>query len=288
MTRFFKISILTMLCVFLVAVPAMAGTILFNVAGSNAMLNVALEAMNASRTYSLPGSAVSPLPANAAAIIITSNTSLASSNLLTVTFANGAAFSGTTVALCAYGTNSPIASSNSVANTPSLLFQLTANAISGQQVFITDDPAEITPGAGNCNLANGSLSVHFQPVTSAQVATVTYADLSSGGTSIDVAASAAKVANITSQFSTSYAGSTSTIDYINGAANGSMFSGPTNAAVGGNASINYVAMNINAVGAAPSAGLTVNAILSLQDSASWQAVKDVYVSNSGLRWRYRY
>ena len=283
MTRFFKVSILTMLCVFLVAGTAMAGTIQYTGSG-NVAANIALEAMNSVRSFTLastvPGTGFTGGTAinNAASITITPSTSLASSNLLTVTFTN-AGFAGDPVALCAVGINAPIASSNSTNNATTLLFQLIGNASAGQQVFVTDDPAQIIAGGGNCNLSNATLAVHFLTQTTAQLATVSYSDATSGNAVIDFSATAANVANIAPQFLTTYSGGTSTIDYITGNANGTQFTTANNAAVGGNASINFTNMAINAAGvAAPGANLTVTALLSLQDSANWVGVKDVYLS----------
>src|SRR5208283_2058550 len=176
MTRFFKMLIFTMLCVVLLAGTAMAGSIAYT-GGANIPANVALEAMNAARTFTLATSAgtyATTQANNVASVTITPSTSLASSNLLTVTFTN-AGFVGDSVSLCAVAVATPIAVSTSTANNATLLFQLVGNASSSQQVFLTDDPSMT---AGNCNSSNASLAVKFQTASAATMASVTYVDLS--------------------------------------------------------------------------------------------------------------
>jgi len=267
-----------MLCVILVVGTAMAGTIKFT--GSGTPLTIALEAMNAARTYTLPSTG-SAGP-NTASITITPSTSLASSNLLTVTFTN-AGFIGDNVALCAVGTQIPLAITTSTANSTSILFQLTSGSAASTQIFLTDDPLQVLAGSGNCILSSAALTVHLLPVSSASLATVTYTDASAGNTTIDAATAASTVANIAPQFATAYGTGSSTIDYIGGAANGSQFTGTValNTDNPGTANIVYTAMQLTAAGTTlPSASLTVSAILSLQDSASWAGVKDVYATGN--------
>ena len=104
MTRFFKISILTMLCVVLVAGTAMAAGSITSEGGTNIV--IALEAMNAARTYSLPGATNEA----AGAVAITTSQSLNTSQSLTVTFSN-IGFLGDIVSLCEI-TNATDGSSN--------------------------------------------------------------------------------------------------------------------------------------------------------------------------------
>jgi len=110
------------------------------------------------------------------------------------------------------------------------------------------------------------------------MASVAY-NVSLGGTVYD-SKSAVNIANISKQFVTNYVAFTSTIDYAtNASSNGSRFTGVSNnAAVPGHAAINFTSMDLNAVA---NASLTVSALLSLQDTASWQGVQRVWVNGSG-------
>lgn len=291
MSKFLKVSILAILSVVLLAGTAMAGTMSVSSHSSgSAPITVALEAMGAARTFTIGIGTGGSF--NTAGITITPAAPLLSSDTLTVTFANGAAFSGSSVTICSTnGTNSTQANfflvagpQPTTANATSANFRLATNAANGTVLFLTDEAGT------TCTSTTGSVSVNFPATTSASVATVSFTDVSASGTFQADSSRAVNVANITPEYVTSYGVATSTIDFSNSAAsNGTHFLTSGNAANGGNASINATAGNITAFGtpsgtnsttaSATNAGLTVSAVLSLQDSASWQGVKDVYASN---------
>ncbi|MBF0559534.1 MAG: hypothetical protein HQL08_12235 [Nitrospirae bacterium] len=289
MTRFFKITILAMLCVVLVAGTAMAGSIKVSGAASNAIpYSAALEAMGAARTFTMTAGTAGDM--GTAAVAIVPAQTLIANDVLTVTFSN-MGFNGTAVSVCsANGANTTNTAWFLVAgpvtttvNATNQTFRLTGNAVNGTPIFLTDNGVcNVTGGSGT----DGSLGVRVLATSSAQLASVSFTDISVGGIVIDSNSKAANAVNIAMQYVTNYAAGVSTIDFTtNAASNGAHFvaSGvSTNAAIGGNAGINMLTMTIGAgLSGAPNAGLTVGAVLSLQDSASWQGVKDIYLVSGG-------
>lgn len=281
MTKFLKVSFLAMLIVAVMALPAFAGTITFWGSGGivNTKFSVALEAMNAARNYTVSGSSTTTggnFGYSNAAFYITPGQQLASGSLLSVTFVN-AAFDGSSVNLCSASSDtnsstSPVATYQPTANTTTQSFVLGTTVASGTTLFMT------TAGT-NCNLTNASFIVRFQPVSSAALASISYS-VSLSGTTYDSTAHAVNFANIARQYSTAYSGNNSTIDFsTNSASNGTQFTG----AIGGNTSNSATANIAVATMDFPttSASLTVAAILGIQDSASFQGIKDIYVTTSG-------
>jgi hypothetical protein len=287
MTKFFKISFLALLVVSLMASGAWAGSIsLFNAGVNNApAYNIALEAMGVARTFTLVGSQGTGGNAgyNNAALRINPGQQLASGSILTVSFVN-MGFNGANVGVCAANSDvvvngTPVAAATPTANATGQNFVLGSTVASGQVLFLTTD------NSGNCNASNGAANMSFQPVTSAGLATMSYS-VAISGTTYDSSSKVGNIANITKQMTTAYNAGTSNIDYTVAAnANGSKFvniATATNAAASGNANIAVGAFNLNAASAAPAgAGLTVSAILSLQDSAGWAGVADIYVNGTG-------
>ena len=132
-------------------------------------------------------------------------------------------------------------------------------------------------GALTCNGSTGSLAVKFQPLTTAQPATVTFTD-----TAGDAPAAAAVVGNYVRQYSTSYgAANTSLIDFTSTGAVGNLFQVTAGAAntIPDPAVINVTNGTLSTI-SPTGLGLAVSALLNLQDSASWQGVADVYVQGA--------
>ncbi len=290
MTKFLKVSFLAMLIVAVMALPAFAGTITFwgspggTSGAANVKYSVALEAMNAARNFTITSSSGTTGSGYAnAPLKITPGQQLASGSLLTITLANAAFNAGATgsVLLCAATSDTasvdvPVAAQQPAANSASLSWVLGTTVSTGQFLFVT------TSGTTSCSNSNASLSVQFQPVSSAALASVSYT-VSLNSTTYDQK-SAVNFANFAREFTTAYANLPSTIDYTtNSASNGAHFVVGTgaNAANAGTANIarGTVDFSAEAVGAT-GASLSVAGILSLQDSASWQGVKDAYVLGS--------
>lgn len=288
MRKYSKMLIFAMLALALMASSAFAGAI--NYYGSanavNVPFNVALEAMGAARNITQVGSSALNVLTNAPITIIPGQ-ALASGSLLTVSFTN-AGFDGSQVFLCEInGTTglqnnllTPLASPTSTANATNLSFVM-SRSTGGTNYLVMTTAA--TANTTNCvgNASDAAFTFRIQPVTSAAMASISYI-AAIGGTTYD-SASAKNFANIAKQYVTNYVSGNATIDFSgNSASNGSRLLSAalaaTNAALPGNTSINMTAMNVqtNAAGMT-NAGLTVSAILSLQDSASWQGVQRVYL-----------
>jgi len=277
MMRYVKVLFLVMLAFGLMASGVWAGNITYNAGTANL---VALDAMGAGRNLSVPGSVTGTganVGFNNATFRITPGQQLASGSLLTVSFVNSA-FNGTAVNLCAANNDTiavtaPVGTATPAANTSSQGFVLGTTVASGQTLFVTTD-------GGNCNNSNGAFIIRFQPVTSAAFAQVSY-NVALQGTVYD-SKGAVNVGNIAEQYPRFYGVGNSTIDFaLNATSNGAHFLNSSNAAVSGTANINYVTMDIGTTGTSPNAGLTVTALLALQDTSSWQGVKDVWVDGAG-------
>ena len=266
--RYLKILFLGMVVIGLMASGAWAGTI---VANNATPATVALEAMGAARNVTLSGIAGNN------AISFTSSRSLISGDLINFTFTNVGTTSDT-IYLCETGNNTVMDSINQAANSTTLSLRANRSVTGGTKMFLSTNSAEMATSA-NCNLADiGQVIVRFPAISSATMATVAF-NVTSFGTLID-SASAKNIGNISKQYVTNYVANNSTIDFAaNATSNGVRFTGGSNNAVPGVASINYTPMDIQTfAGGATNAGLTVSALLSLQDSASWQGVQRVYVN----------
>lgn len=274
MKKYSKILVLAMFVVAIMSTGVWAGTVT-----TSGTVSVALEAMGAARNYTIPG-AGSSTGYTSFGMKFTPGQTLASGSLLTVSFVN-AGFNAVPYYLCEINsanavksTGVPVGYGTPSANATNYSFVV--NGVGGgNSILLTTSASSSDCG----NTGNPGLSVRFQPVTSAGMASVSYI-VAISGTTYD-SGNAANFANISKQFNTAYLSGNSTIDYANNAtANGSNFGG-TNAATGGSANIIYTDKDLAAANAtAPNAGLSVSAILSLQDTASWQAVQRVYLNSS--------
>lgn len=279
--KLFKLSKVVFMAIMIVAMTApaaFAGSIRWTSpgAGANVAVTVALEAMGAARNYAYSNQSTTT-NTTAGGVTIFPGQALASGSVLTVSFTN-AGFDGTRVLLCTNNTatafnDTAIAAATPSANTTSQGFVMGSGLAASQNLFILTDN-----GSSSCNNANTALIVRFQPVTSAAMAKISYTVALSGSTYDS--ADAVNIANISTAISTAFGSNNSSIDFLNAPANGTTFVGNSTAAIGGNANITLTAMNLNAVtGGVVNAGLTSSAILTLQDTASWQAVRRVYLIN---------
>ena len=283
MMRYLKILVLAMLAVGLVASGAFAGSIVFSGSGgtTNEPYSVALEAMGGARSLLVTGSdgtstIVAPV------LYITPSQALVSGSLLTFTFTNVAFDSTSPVYLCQLAANNsvtnadgtlpaPIGSATPTANSSITSFVLSSGTSSTfNRVLVTQNA---TPT--NC-ASNGNLTMRFQPVSSGTMATISY-NATIGGTQYDSKA-AINIGNIARQYTTSYNATNTPIDFLNAPANGSKFAVNNAYTTQGSwARISNTAKNVNTTDSP--ASLTVSALLSLQDSASWGGVKSVYIRN---------
>lgn len=281
MKKYSRILVLAMLVVGLMSTGAWAGSVV-----TSGTVSVALEAMGAARNYTMTatgtlstgGTALTSVP-----LKLTTGQTYASGSLVTITFTN-AGFNAVPYYLCEV-TNStnqlvatrfvPAGYATPSVNATSQAFVI--NGVGGGNSLILTTSATTTDCGNGLSTSQPDLSLRFQPVTAGVMASVSFST-AIGGTVYD-SGSAVNFANISSQFATAYNNGNSTIDYANNAtSNGSNFGGTNTTTQSGSANIAYTAMNVGAASAtAPSAGLTVSAILSLQDSASWQAVQRVYL-----------
>lgn len=278
MVRYLKMLALGMVVIGLMASSVFAGTITFFTAGgANSPANIALEALGAVRNFVITGDGAVNNGANAA-LQTTTTTPLISGDMLTISFTN-VGFDGSLVSICKATANvvanTAVASDTPTGNATSWAFRLTSAVAALDAMFVTNS------GDGtNCNVSTKVLQIKFPAISSAAMASVSVSAATSGGAGISGAnASAKNFANIARQYTTAYAANNSTIDFAtNSTSNGAHFvlaGASTNSAVSGMANIaNNAGMNLTA----PGSGLTVSALLSLQDSANWQGVQRVFVN----------
>jgi hypothetical protein len=273
-----------MLCVVLAAGTAMAAQGSITSVGTAGVVNVAIEASNAARNFQLTTTGIAANNAlTNAPVLMTVGASLNTNSTLTVTFTNMAFANSDSVGLCEITDLVSLSASSSIliaqtttgTNALSVTFSsssFTQSIASGTKLFLTDNAVN---GVGlTCNGSNGQLNVQLAPtpITSAVTAKVTFTD-SSGD-----APTAALVANYITEYATNSTGANSLIDYLGNAANGSQFPSAANLANAANVAITNTAMTYGAVtGLTSGAGLVVSAMLRIQDTASWAAVKDVYL-----------
>jgi hypothetical protein len=276
---------------------AFAGTTLVNYGGNGARnASVALEAVGADRTVVFYG-AGNVGKVNGAAnnpIGFTTGQALATGNLLVATL-TGAKFPGDAINVCGLtaGGASPGANSVSVgnatpaANSTTATFQLgaaAANVLTNEGLYLTNQ---------NCAAAAGNIAIAIAQTAAAGTATIALKVQTSGGVDLDTS-TAVPLATIARQLSDGHTASTHTIDYLGTPFNGTRLisvgttapgitadgaaNGGSNNVVFTVAAANFgVAAGTNGSGAANNAGLTVSAVVSVQDTASWQGISRVYL-----------
>jgi len=260
MNKYFRILLLAMLVVVMVSGTAFAGSITVK-AGTPATL--ALEAMGSARNLTLSTGA------NGTNFSFISSGSLISGDLINFTFTN-VGMTGNTIYLCESGSATSMDATTPTANSTNISVRANRSITAGSSMFLTN---------GDCTASD--LALRFPAISSATMATVSF-NVTSFGTQRD-SANAVNVANISRQYVSNYVAGNSTIDFsTNSSSNGARFVGASNnAAVAGQAAINYTSMDMNTAAASPHAGLSVSALLSLQDSSSWQGVQRVYINANG-------
>lgn len=258
------------------AAPAFAGSISFNSsAGVNTPIAVALEAMGNARNFTMTSTSNGVNFINGAALRIVPGQALSTGSVLTVSFAN-AGFGNTPVYICEIdATNntsaqSPAATATPSSNSTSQAFVLGRGVSASNQVVITT-----SANSSTCSDSNGAFIVRFQPISSAAMASASYT-VSLSGTTYDSGNAVNNIGNISRQYSTAYAANNTNIDFLNYAANGSKFEGNVTTSAGANANIVNAAKQFDTVG---NGGLTVSALIGLQDTASWQGVSKLYIVN---------
>jgi len=279
MFKYLKMLALGMLVVGLMASSVFAAaSASFFTTGLNTQVNIGLEALGVARNFRIAGDGGANGSVGNAALSTSPTTNFLSGDFLNVTFTN-AAFDGSQVALCvATGntiTNTAVTVDTPTANVTNWAFRIGVSGVSaGQTIFVTNDYS-----TGSCNLSNKTLNIHFPAMSSAALAQVAFSGITSGGSPIGGANSATlNFANIGRQYTTAYGSSTSTIDFSgNATSNGAHFINGNTANQGSANIANNASMALTATGSS----LTVSAILSLQDSASWQGIQRVYVSGAG-------
>lgn len=224
MRRYLRVLLFSMVAVGLIAGGVSAGTI--NTPNSGTPASIALEAMGAARNLTLSG-------ASNNALSFTSARSLISGDLVNFTFTNVGMAGGTTFYLCQNLAAVPLDQITATANATSFSLRSNGSVSSGTTMFLsTNDLSGAASNTGNnCISAGiGGLTLRFQPVSSAAMATVAF-NVTSFGTLIDTA-SAKNIGNISKQFSTAYGQGNSTIDFAtNSSSNGTRFSVGNNATI---------------------------------------------------------
>jgi hypothetical protein len=208
-------------------------------------------------------------------------------NFLTVAF-TGAAFAGNQVRVCkvdAAAAGNQIAIATPGGGVTSYNFQIAAtNAAgsvpAGESVYLTTDAACNTTGAG------ANLIWQLSTTTSSTNPSAAVGFVSAGNLAVDTGSSA-QVARIAPEWVVSVAANNNTVDYLGTPGNGTMFilnrtyinSGALPGAAA-NIGIRQVLQNYAAANAGQG-NLTTRAVLQFTDTASWQGISKVWLSNLG-------
>jgi len=290
-----RIFLLSMAVLALMGGSAFAGTTLVNAGAAGANFQVSLEAMGAARNVTVIGTVAAGNLPGTAAIGYTAAQALATQNLLNVAF-SGAAFTGVALNICAMNSigDALVANATPTAGSTNANFQLNgaanANLGSGNSLYIT---------SGACGGAGINAPVQISATAVSAKPTVQISAQTAGGILIDTS-TAKQLANIAPEYSVVNNNSLHTIDFLSTPFNGtkiiSVGGGASNVTADANAAgvTNSVGVLVAALPAgasftsngspgagAQNAALTVSAVVNLQDSASWQGVKSVYLVAAG-------
>ena len=275
MIRHLKILLFGMAVIGLMAGTAFAGTAKVNHAANNAAFTASLEAMGAARNVVLVGAANGPINYLVTQVIT-------GGNFLTVAF-TGAAFAGNQVRVCkldAAAAGNQVAIATPASGATSYNFQIgatnAAGAVpAGESVYLTTD------GACNTTGASANLITQLSITASATNPSATVGIVSAGNLAVDTG-SAAQVARIASEWAASTGAANNTVDYLGTPGDGTRFVGNLTYAAAGNvvgaANIVQTLMNYGAANAA-GAALTARAVVQLTDTANWQGLSKVFLSN---------
>lgn len=283
MTRHLKIFFLSMAIIGLMAGTALAGRTTVNIGAANTAFTAALEAMGAARNVVTVGAANGPI--NYAV-----TQAITGGSVLTVTF-SGAAFAGNQVRICkvdAAAAGNQVGIATPASGTTTFNFNVassnaTAAIPAGEQIYLTTEAACNATGAGS------NFIVQLAASTSTTQPSVTIGASTSGGISLDTT-STKQIANIQQEFTVSVAANNNTSDYLGTPGNGTRFATNANklyinsgAAKGAANIFHFTALNFGAANAvaAGGAGLTAAAVVSLADTANWQGLSKVFLTNTG-------
>lgn len=278
MMRYLKILFLSMF-VFMAGV-AFAGTTRVNHAATNTPITVSLETMGTSRDMNIvgttPASTGSPTR-NSAPITFRLEAPVAIGNLISVAF-SGAAFNGATITVCS--PSGTIGSATPTAGATTYNIQTSANLNAGDFFWLTGGTAA---DCANLTSASQSMPVRLTPTGSAKTATVQIEVLTPGGVSVDTS-DPVNLAIIRSEYDVVTMSSYHRIDYDKPWFGKMIISGKltqvtADSYAAGAANVLHIrtANDYSAV----DAGLTVGAVVNLQDSANWQGVSKAYLVGGG-------
>jgi hypothetical protein len=280
MGKYFKILMLTLSVLSMVAGTALAGVTTVNNSANNSAYTAALEGMAAARNVVITGASNGPI-----AFQTTQNATTA--NFLSVVF-TGAAFAGNTVQICEMGAGANIfGTATPAAGTTSFNFQFNFGALNnisaGNVIYLTTDAACSGTGANNFIVQLATTTVATSP-------SVTLSVISAGNIPVDPTGTA-QLASIAPEYSI-VAGTTSAhvVDFLGLPGSGRAFTvtptGATNATAGSSNILDlrrstkaFGAFNGSSPGGATNgAGVTVAAAVMLSDTAAWQGVSKVFVN----------
>jgi len=294
MGKKFRIIMLAMLTVCMVASMAFAGTNTVNNGAAATNVLIAREATGSARSLQVAGFAASN-----GAIRYVPGQQLTSANLLQVTLVN-ATFDTSPVYVCTaqdtiYGAGSNLILGTATPGAVSTYnFQLnipTAVIVAnGDNVYLSSKICTIAADAAVNRILN------FRTTASPTGnGTIKVDAITAGGLAVD-SSTAVTLYSILSEYATAQGATTHTIDYLQAPANGTRIinTGTTLATVADSsvatATSNSIAINMpftlnystNGATGASNAGLTVGAVVNLTDSAAWQGVSNVYLTNGGV------
>jgi hypothetical protein len=291
MSKFLKLSIVALILMGLMAGSAFAGVVSSSSSAANTPYTISLETLGATRSIILGGYVAAANDPGAAnyALAYTSSQNLTAQNLLTVTLA-GAAYNGATVNVCAMNGSdawrTTVATGAPAANATTFNFQLNSGLGAGNFVIFTTNA---------CGAANkGDLGLVVTPGTVAGYETATVTAITAGGISVDPAA-AGNIVKAQAEYVATIAAANHTVDYLSTPFNGTLLLAPQaplgpeafaasngNLAVAGTSAANVTrtAHQFNVDNGANNANLTTSLVLALNDTAAWQGVSKVFLSNT--------
>jgi len=275
MIKHLKILLFGMAVIGLMAGTAFAGTTKVNHAADNTPFTASLEAMSAARNVMLLGAANGPINYLVTQVIT-------GGNFLTVSF-TGAAFAGNQVRVCKVdgaAAGNQIGVATPASGTTSYNFQIAASNAAGsvpagESVYLTTEAACNATGAGS------NLWIQLSTTASATSPSATVGFVSAGNLAVDTGSSA-PVATIAAEYRATVAANNNTVDYLGTPGDGTRFIlnrlYANSGAVGGAANIVQTRKNYGAANAGEG-NLTTRAVVQFTDTASWQGLSKVFLSN---------
>jgi len=274
----------------LMAGSAFAGTVISASAGINAPnpYLVSLETLGTTRAINLTD-AGAVYATNSVPLSYASSQNLTPQNLLQVTF-SGAAYNGSIVNVCDFN-GATVATGQPAVNATTFNFQLIAGFGSGNYVDFTSDSC----ADGGANGANLNLLV--TPTSGAGYATVSIQTITAGGIVVDPTTTA-KIVQVLPEYAYNHGAAVHTVDYLSTPFNGTRLLGATfpvsqlfaetsedddvSLADPNDGAPNVIETphDFNVNSGANNASLTAALVVNLTDTASWQGVSEVFLSES--------